>query len=130
MTLILVAIGIAVGCVLLPVKRGRSRSELERHSWRNHRNGFMNGEYVNDGLSQQRFNDRGTATVPILVCLREGVHLTFVCQLCVRFGAHLASERACFTISTKTLLVSLVSRTSCRKAMRVPRMPSAVFKRT
>jgi hypothetical protein len=43
---------------------------------------------------------------------------------------HLVCERACCTISTKTLRVSAALRTSCKKAMRTPRMPSGVFKRT
>ena len=37
-------------------------------------------------------------------------------QLCARF-LHFAGERACCTISTKTLRVSAASRTSCGKAM-------------
>jgi len=38
--------------------------------------------------------------------------------------------RACCVISTKTFRVSTGSLTSLKNAMRVPRMPSWVFRRT
>jgi hypothetical protein len=43
---------------------------------------------------------------------------------------HSAHERACCTISTKTLRVSAGLLTSRKNAMRAPRLPSWVFKRT
>jgi hypothetical protein len=51
-------------------------------------------------------------------------------QLCARFRAHLACDRACCTISTRTFRVPAGSRTSCGKAIRAPRMLSGVVKRT
>ena len=53
-----------------------------------------------------------------------------VCQWCARFRIHSVGERACCTISTKTFRVSAGLLTSLKNAMRAPRMPSAVFKRT
>ncbi len=43
---------------------------------------------------------------------------------------HSACERACRTISTNTFRVSAGLLTSLKKAMRAPRMPSGVLKRT
>jgi hypothetical protein len=43
---------------------------------------------------------------------------------------HLPCERASCTISTRTFRVSAALCTSWVKAMRAPRMPSGVFKRT
>ena len=45
----------------------------------------------------------------------------------VSHGQHHICERACCTISTKTVLVSAGLHTSRKNAMRAPRMPSWVF---
>ena len=47
----------------------------------------------------------------------------------LRIRIHSARERACCTISTKTFRVSAGPLTSRKNPMRVPRMPSWVFKR-
>ena len=53
-----------------------------------------------------------------------------VCQLCQIVEIHSACQRACCTISTKTLRVSAGLLTSRKNAMWAPRMPSRVFMRT
>jgi len=53
--------------------------------WRNHRDGFMNGDCANDGLSQQR----GSTNEELRVCQpslsQPRGHPSAVCQLCARF---------------------------------------------
>ena len=86
-------------------------------------------------LSRQRsgqtdyFNSRLTANHSKTAVLL-GLWPVPVCQRWASFRVHLACERACCTISTKTFRVSAALRTSCEKAMRPPRIPSGVFRRT
>ena len=53
-----------------------------------------------------------------------------VCQLGASLRGHLACERACSTISTSNFRVSAGLLTSLKNAMRAPRIPSGVLKRT